>query len=344
MAGVITRSTVEEIAGSSNLDTTKQHNKVITDLATLQGGMRHNRVVGNIAAGLTVHGSQANDLQTTTAISIWYAGLEYPVAAQTLIDSSTTTINLKTIATSKAGAGWVFAKYDGTIDMSQSEDASSLQTSAIGGLARYSVGTNVLPPSAGFVPIGVASVVEGGSGVFTWGSDSITAETEVYYSFRGQAGVVTAAASFAATGGATATFAYGAGVARLGTGVVVAYTGKTGVAFDALNKTTVPQGKTGAWLFYVLADDVEIAMQLGGAGYDTLDLARAAVAAHVQNPLLPWIGAIYVHNNSGADFVPATTNLNVSGIAATFDIRAAYSPTSILTASKIGNESGVEIT
>ena len=72
--------------------------------------------------------------------------------------------------------------------------------------------------------------------------------------------------------------------------------------------------------------------------------AGAAVAAHVQNPLLPWIGAIYVHNNSGADFVPATTNLNVTGLTTTFDIRAAYAPTSILTASYIGNENGDIIT
>ena len=323
------------------------YNKLVTDAERLRAGI-YNGVIHNIGAGLSVD-ANAQDIEMDSAVCIRYNGMEFPIAAEDPIDVSTKTINGRTIATSRADAGWVFAKYDGTIDMDQSIAAQTLCTTAIGGLSRYSMATTTLPPSAGFVPIGCVSLLEGGSGLFTWGAESITAETEVYYSFRGLPGVVTAAASFAATGGAAATFAYGAGICRLGTGTVVSYTGKTGVAFDTENKTDVPSGNVGVWFLYVLADDSEIAAQFGGAGYGSLALAQAAVRAHNPNPLLPIVGIIYVNNQSGAAFVPGTTNLNVTGLTVTFSIEASGTQylnagASDLTAARIGNDQGVVIT
>jgi hypothetical protein len=325
-----------------------EHNKAIDDLETLRAG-HASGVVSLLAAGLSVD-ANPEDVETDNAITIRYQGTEYDIAAQAAIDISTKTGGGNTIATSRADAIWVFANPAGLVDAQSSIAAQALTTTALGGLARYSVAALALPPTAvgaAMVPIGVVSVLEGGSGTFTIGTDSITTETEVYYSFKGRPAIVTPAASFAATGGATATFAYGAGICRLGTGTVVSYTGKTGVAFDADNKTSVTTGLTGAWLLYVLADDSEIATQIGGAGYSSLAAARAAVRAHNPNPLLPVIGAIYVTNASGADFVPATTNLNVAGLTSTFDIVAAgarfLDAGSDLTAAKIGDTSGVAI-
>lgn len=304
----------------------------INDVAPLADRARRIRdgyVAGNIACGLGVD-ANANDVETTTAISILYLGDEYPIAAQAAIDLSTKSVNAATIATSKAGACWIFAKYDGTIDAETHADAEATQTTAIGGLAEYARATNTMPPAAGYVPIGVVSLVEGGSGTFTWGTDSITAETEVYYSFRGAPGIVAAAASFAATGGGAATFAYGAGVIRLGTGATVAYTGKTGVTFSTLGATDVASGKTGVFLLYVLADDVEHLVQLGGAGYASEAEAKAAFVNHNRNPLMPCVGVIYVRNRSGAAFVPATTALDASGITCTFVAQSPAWPTAAI--------------
>lgn len=278
------------------------------------------RVAGNIGAGLSVD-ANAQDIEMDSAISVMYAGLEVPFAQEDPIDVSTKTINGRTIATSRANAGWVFADLStGLTQMDQSETASTAYTTAIAGLGQYSRATTTLPPNATCIPIGAVSLLEGGSGTFTWGAESITDETEVYYSFRGLPGVITAAASFAATGGASATFAYGAGICRLGTGTVVSYTGKAGVAFSTEGATNVTDGNTGLFLLYVLADDSEYLMQLGGAGYATLALAQAAFRDHNMNPLMPVIGYITVQNASGADFVPGTTNLNVAGLTNTFTI------------------------
>lgn len=327
------------------------YNKLIDDVEKLRTRSLDNCVVSLLGAGLSVD-TNAEDVETDNAVTIRVAGQNYEISAQSAIDISTKTGAGNTIAQGKADAAWVFANPAGSIDVQSSITAAALQTSAIGGLARYSMATTTLPPTAigtNMIPIGVVSIVEGGSGTFTLGTDSLTAETEVYYDLKGRPVVITALASFAATGGATATFAYGAGVVRLGSGTVVTLTGKTGVAFDALNATTVPAGKTGVWLLYTLADDVEIAMQLGGAGYASLADARAAVRAHNANPLLPVVGVIYIQNGSGADFVPATTNLNVAGLTCTFDIVAAGTQflgpgESDLTAAKIGDGSRTAIT
>lgn len=325
-------------------------NKVVTDLETLRARMNPDGVVSLLTAGLSVDVAP-EDVETDNAITIRYRGQEYAVAAQAAIDISTKTGAGNTIATSRADAAWVFANYAAAIDVQSSIAAQTLTTTAIGGLSRYSMATTTLPPTAvgiGMVPIGVVSILEGGSGAFTLGTDSITAETEIYYDLRGRPIVITAAASFAATGGAAATFAYGAGVCRLGSGTVVTYTGKTGVAFDTDNKTNVTAGYTGVWFLYVLADDVEIAAQFGGAGYASLALAQAAVRAHNPNPLLPIVGIIYLQNGSGAAFVPGTTNLNVAGLTTTFTITDSATAwldvrSGDLTAAKIGNSQGVVI-
>ena len=323
-------------------------NNLIDDVERLRGSL-YNGVMNNVGAGLSVD-ANANDIEMDSAITVRWNGIDYPFAQEDPIDLSTKTINTNTIATSRADAAWVFADVStGITDVQSSSLAEATTTTALGALARYSMASTTLPVTSRQVPIGVLSLLEGGSGAFTWGPDSVTAETEVYYSFRGVPAVITPAASFAATGGAAATFAYGAGICRLGTGTVVSYTGKTGVAFDAVNKTDVPHGKTGVWFLYVLADDSEIAAQFGGAGYDSLAAAQTAVRAHNANPLLPIVGVIYVQNQSGADFVPATTNLNVAGLTSTFSIVAVGTQyvqggASDLAAARLGNLAGTVIT
>lgn len=320
--------------------TTIHHNKLVGDvdaLAQATWRFRRPQVVGNISPALAVD-ANANDIQMGAAISIYVKGHEFPVAIVDPIDTSTLSINTKAISTSKSGAGWVFAKYDGTVDMQQAEDTAA-HNSAIIALAQYAKPTNTLPPTSGHAPIGVVQVTEGGSGAFTWGPDSITAETKTYYSFRGLPGVITAIASFAVDAGA-ATFTYGAGVIRLGTATVVSLTGKANVTIAG---SVVATGAVGAWLVYALADDVEYALQLG-ATYANLAAAQAAVRDHTMNPLLAVIGVLYVENNSGADFTPGTTNLDARGVTTTCTIATpigdSIDGSGDFTAAKVGDLNG----
>lgn len=310
-----------------------QHANVVADLAYVTG----NQVMHNgTSAGLSVD-ANAEDVETDNAITIRVNGSIVAFAAQAAIDLSALSIatvpGAATISTSKAGAAWVFAHPDGTADV-QTDITTATHTTAIIALSQYanpSIATRLLPPTSLHVPIGVVQVTEGGSGAFTWGTDSITTETETYYSFAGRPGVLSAIASFAATGSA-ATFAYGAGKIVLGTGVYVALTGKTGVT---LAGTNIPPGGTGAWLFYALADDNEYAFQLGYQ-YTSLTAARTAVRNHTRNPLLPVIGVIYVKNNTASDFTPGTTNLDATNIHTTFDISAASTMNAALISLTVG--------
>lgn len=261
-------------------------------------------------AGFT-DSSSAENAKSANAITIRHKGMPFAVAVDTDIDISALTGGGDTVAQSKAGIMWLFANTAGAFD-AETDKAASAYDSLIEALAQYSVATNTLPPGTDDVPVGAVAVVEGGSGAFTWGTDSIATETETYYSFEGRPGVLVAAASFAADSSA-ATFTYGAVTVRLGTGTKVAATGKANVTISGSN---VADGAVGAWLVYVLADDVEIAVQLGAA-YATLAAAQAAVLAHNPNPLLPLIGVIYVENGSGATFVPGTTNLDATGVTTT---------------------------
>jgi hypothetical protein len=112
-----------------------------------------------------------------------------------------------------------------------------------------------------------------------------------------------------------ATFTYGAGLARLGTGARLSLTGKPNAVITG---SDVVDGAVGAWLLYALADDVEYAQPLGVA-YASLAAAQAAVATHRRNPMLALMGVMYVVNASGAPFVPGTTFLDAVGITTTFE-------------------------
>lgn len=325
MAGEAVKRLCEFPTNSAIEDLRLNNNAVVSFMESLRKLVARqwaDRVVYSAAnsgagAGLSVD-ANAPDVETDNAIDIMHKGVIYPVAAQGAIDISAKSAGAATIAQSKCGAAWVFAAPGPTIDVEVDIDAATYAT-AIESLARYIVPTNTLPPSAGMVPIGVVQVTEGGSGAFTWGTDSITDETETYYSLNGLPGIHTAAASFIKTAGAAATIAYGAGKLRLGTGTLVSYTGKTGVAIAG---STIPNGHVGAYVFFVLADDVEYALPIG-VSYTSLEEARAAVAALPMHPLMPPIAAFYIENGSGSPFIPGTTTFDTVGVDFTADIEPA---------------------
>ena len=292
-----------------------QYANVVADLARLAG----NRVLTLTGAGLSVD-ANAPDVETDNAIHIRVNGYDVAFAAQGAIDLSALSIatvpSASTISTSKVGAAWVFAHPDGTADV-QTDITTATHTSAIMALSQYaapSVATRLLPPTSLHVPLGVVTVTEGGSGAFTWGTGSITDETEVYYDLVCIPGVLDDIATFAKDDG-LATFNYGAGKIVLGSGVYVALTGEaSGVTISG---TAVANNGVGAWLVYALADDNVYAFQLG-YGYASLAAAQTAVRDHTRNPLMPVIGVIYVVNNSGSNFTPGTTAFDAGGISATF--------------------------
>jgi len=272
-------------------------------------------------AGLAVD-ANAQDIQMTNAVTLERSGSFYTPAKVDPIDISSLLSAAATIDTNDHGIMWIFQQITGSTETGviavETDTATAGHTSAIMAMAQYAVSSRALPNVSQYVPIGCVHVNEGGSGAFTWGTDSITAETEAYYDFVGVPEVLIRAASLALDG-AAATFTYGATTVRLGTGLRVAATGKANVAIAGSN---VADGAVGAWLLYVLADDVEYALQLGAA-YPTLADAQACVANHRANPLLALFGVMYVVNASGAPFVPGTTNLDAAGISTTF---ATYGP------------------
>jgi hypothetical protein len=291
-------------------------------------------VPNGVSAGLAVD-ANAYDIQMANAVTLQVkGGLEHTPAKVDPIDISALISAAATVSTSKAGALWVFQDGAGTVAVDPDKTASD-HNSAIIALSQYAKPTRTLPPAADMGPIGCVQVTEGGSGAFTWGTDSITAETETYYSFKGVPEVLIRAASLALDAGA-ATFTYGAVTCRLGTGVRVAASGKANVAITGSN---VLDTKVGAWLIYVLADDVEYALQLGAA-YSSLKDAQAAVAGHTANPLLTCIGAMYVVNASSADFIPGTTFLDASGISTTFET---FGPTFANVYDDAGTESSIAV-
>ena len=264
---------------------------------------------------LDVDDGDAADIETNNAVTIQHRGAEYQIAASAALDISAAGTGAgDTVATSKAGSFWVAVDTGAQLDV-ESVAAAATYDTAIESLAAFSVSANTIPVAADEVLVGVFTVVEGGSGAWTLGTDSITGETETYYSLWGRPRVDVAAASFALDASA-ATFTYGAATLRLGTGVVVSATGKANVVIAGSN---VADGAVGAWLFYVLADDSEHAVQLD-ATYTTLALAQVGVRDHNPNPLLPLVGVIYVVNDSGSAFVPGTTNLDATGVTATLEV------------------------
>src|SRR3990167_8329699 len=176
------------------------------------------------AAGLAVD-ANAYDIQMTNAVTLQRRRSFYSPAKVDPIDISALLPAAATVDQNDFGVLWVFQKVTGsseTGDIVVNQDKTAAgYTSAIEAIAQYSKPTRTLPPSDVYVPIGAVQVNEGGSGSFTWGTDSITAETETYYSLAGLPEVLIRAASLALDAGA-ATFTYGAATVRLGTGTGVA--------------------------------------------------------------------------------------------------------------------------
>ncbi|MCR4339255.1 MAG: hypothetical protein NUW01_05125 [Gemmatimonadaceae bacterium] len=266
---------------------------------------------GRVGVGMVIDATPA-DVQFNNAIFYQILGQEYFKDVDAAVDISAECVGAgDTIAISTAGALWMFVAADGTVD-GETDKAAQDYASAVLALAQYSIATNTLP-IANKVPVGVISVVEGGSGTFTWGTDSISDETEVFYSFEGLPGIESELASFALDA-AAATFTYGAVTLVLGTGTRVAATGKANVVLN--DTTTTALGKTAAYLLYVLADDVE-ACVLVGAAYASVQAAKDAVRDLAPNPLMPVVGAIYVTARK-IPFIAATTNFDAEGIDTEF--------------------------
>ncbi len=266
---------------------------------------------GRTGVNMVIHGS-AEDVKFDNAA--WYkiAGQDYYKAVDTAIDISVECAGAgDTITAAKAGAMWMFVAADGTVDGETDKPAADYASVVIA-LAQYSIATHTLPV-ADHVPVGVIEVLESAGGGFTWGDDSISAETQVFHSFEGVPGIESAMASFALDA-AAATITYGAVTFLLGTGVRIVATGKANVVF--LGTTVVAVGKTGAYLLYALADDVETLVTATSTAND-LQAAKDVVRDLAPNPLMPLLGVIYVTARLNA-FTPGTTNLDLNGIDTEF--------------------------
>jgi len=287
-------------------------------------------VPNGVVAGLAVD-ANAEDIQMTNDVTLQVVGSPHvtpskvdPIVIDDLLSAAAT------IDTNDHGIMWVFQNPSGTADV-ETDKATAAHDSAIIAWAQYSKPSRTLPPEFGMVPIGAVHVNEGGSGAFTWGTGSITAETEAYHDFAGLPEVLIREDGTLALETSAPTFKYGAVTIRTGVGTRVAASGKVNVTISGSN---VAAGAVGAWLIYVLADDVEYALPLGNA-YPTLADAQAAVANHVKNPMLALIGAIYVVNGTVSNFIPGTTDLDAADIATTFET---FGPTHLNVQDDAGNE------
>ena len=273
-----------------------------------------------VVAGLAVDNTNAFDAQMTDRVTIIRNGSEAYPAKVDPIDISAL-MAAATIAQSKHGILWVFqqetgGEETGVVDVEVDKTAADY-SSAIAAWAQYSVASRTLPPSGIVVPIGAIHVEEGGSGAFTWGTGSITAETEAYHDFVDVPEMLVPCSTLALDSSA-ATYTYGgSGIARLGTGLRFTVSGAVNQTIAGSN---VAAGKFGAWLLYILSDDTELAIQLGNA-YGSLADAQAALNDHVKNPMLALFGTLVVQNGTGSNFVPGTTNLDASNITSTFEIK-----------------------
>lgn len=298
--------------------------ELINDLAlqanTQEATEGANQVLSNDGAGtkgrtgvnMVIHGSNAENVKFDNAIFFQIAGQKYYDAVDTEVDTSTTTANTDTVTAVGDGAFWMFVNTAGAPD-AESNQAAQNFASPIEALAQYSLATNTLPPGTDDVCVGVIGITEAAGGGFIFGPDSISAETEVFYSFEGLPGIESAMASFALDA-AAATITYGAVTLLLGTGVRVVATGKANVAFNGTTQVAV--GKTGAYLLYVLADDSEILLAATSTAND-LQAAKDVVRDLTPNPLMPLVGVLYVEARLNA-FTPGTTLLDLNGIDTTF--------------------------
>ena len=267
---------------------------------------------GRVGVGMAVDGGSALDVQFDNAIYYQILGQTYFKDVDAAVDISTECAGTgDTVSAGLHGAMWMFVAADGSVD-GENDKAAADYASAVLALAQYSIATNTLPV-ADHVPVGVIQVLESAGGGFTWGDDSITAETPTYYSFEGLPGIESAIASFALDA-AAATVTYGAAVIVLGTGTRVTLTGKAALAFTGT--TVVAVGKTGAYLLYALADDTEVLVTATSTAND-LQAAKDVVRDLAPNPLMPLLGVIYVTARLNA-FTPGTTNLDLNGVDTEF--------------------------
>jgi len=297
---------VNDLAAQANIQTSTIH----ADQVTANDGAG---TAGRTGCNMVVDNANAENVQWDNAFWFQKNGIEYYKAVDAEIDlSAEATAAGDTVAASGSGAFWGFVNTAGTPDF-ESNAAAQDFASAIIALAQYSLADNTLPPGSDDVACACIQITEVAGGGYTFGTDSITAETETYYSFQGLPAVESAMASFALDA-AAATFTYGAADVVLGTGVRVVATGKANVAFTGT--TQVARGKVGAYLFYVLADDSEVCLALGSA-YSNLQAAKDAVRDAAPNPLMPLVGVIYVSARKQA-FTPGTTLLDAAGLDVTF--------------------------
>ena len=272
-------------------------------------------LVNGVNAGLGPD-TVAADIQMANAIQLVFRqeivrpALVDPIDVSALLAAATIDVN-------DHGILWVFQQITGGMEVGiidvEVDKTAADYTSEIAAWAAWATAARTLPTRTHLVPIGAVHVNEGGSGSFTWGTDSIAAETEAYHNFTGIPEVLIRLASLVLDAGA-ATFTYGAATIRLGTGERIALTGNANIVISGSN---VADGDFGAWIFLALANDVEIAVQLGN-NYPTLLDAQAAITHHNRNPKLAHIGSMTVENQSGGNFVPGTTFLDAASVTTLF--------------------------
>ncbi len=298
------------------------HNDVARQLNVYEAEAGADQVLSNDGAGSSGRtgcaiaiDASAEDVQFDNAFFYQINGQKYYKAVDAAVDISAECVaNTDTVTAAGDGAFWMFVNTAGTVD-GESNQATQNFDSPIEALAQYAIATNTLPPGSDDVCVGCIQILESAGGGFTFGPDSISAETQTFYSFEGLPGIESQLASFALDA-AAATFTYGAADILLGTGVRVVLSGKANVVFDTTAAISV--GNTGAYILYALADDTEYIIALGSA-YSSLQVAKDAVRDHNRNPLMPVLGVIYITTRLNA-FTPATTNLDAVGVETEFVI------------------------
>ena len=307
----------------------EEHNKVIADLAAILAFLNkpldsvvNVEFVATASCDLAVDDGDDADLETNRDVVASYRGQLFTVLTDAAIDVSAILGTGKTIGSDQFGVIWVFGNKTADVALAVPA-AAQTELTDIAALAQNM--PNV--PTEGDVPI-ACLMIEADTSVWEWGHTTDgeigpDSDTETYYNLLNLPYITSAMASFALDAAAS-TFTYGAAVAVLGTGVALTITGKANVAFPAGERTVIVTGKTGAYILYALADDDEIPVQIGAAFAD-ITVARAAVDALNTNPLLIELGRIYITNDSGTNFTPATTNLDTTGITVVFETAAVAS-------------------
>ena len=341
MAGVNRLVTKEHGFKSETRALKEEFNRMVLDLermrAFTQGPLDsvvNAEFVASAGCGLAKH-ANPEDLLTATVVVVSYQGALISVAADAAAVVATILGTGKTIGVDQFGVIWVFGNKTANIALAVPADAQTELTD-IAALAQNMPDV----PTEGDVPIAVL-MIEADSSAWEWGhidngEIDLDSDTATFFNLLNRPYLTSALASFALDAGA-ATFTYGAAVGVLGTGVALTITGKVNVAFPAGQVTAIVSGKTGAFILYALADDDEIPVQIGAA-FDTIAAAKLAVDDLNPNPLLVELGRIYIENESGADFVPGTTDLDVTGITVTFEsaaVRASQLAATDLTAATV---------